>query len=503
MRMNGGRSRKEEMTAFDPSLDLSQNSVVDARELAMLRHDIDGALDGVLGGLGRIGATALAEPVREQLDRVAISARTLARLLATLLADGADPGGDIVGIARLLSRMRGRHGAEARERGICLVVEAAEDVPEALRLHRVSLVRVLDNLVGNALKFARTGTVRLAVLREATGEIAFRVTDEGPGLGAAPRERRARYPSGTGLGLEIVAALVGRLGGTVGLGDRPEGGVEAVLRFPAALATSLPAPVAGPDLEGLRILLAEDNPTNQMVASQMLRALNAEVAICSDGIEALERFEQELFDLVVVDIEMPRMSGLDVIRAIRARDDDRAQVPIVALTAYAMREHRERIEAAGANGLISKPITSIQALGRSLAGHVASGPGAEPVAAAAESLGDAVIDNATFAALCEAIGPELIAELLDKVIADLAGAERDLAAALDPLDRAAIRSASHILISVAGALGALRLQSCARALNSAAHGEATEALAAGTRACMSEIDLAIAFARERRAAGGG
>ena len=93
--------------------------------------------------------------------------------------------------------------------------------------------------------------------------------------------------------------------------------------------------------------------------------------MCADGIEALERFDQEVVDLVVVDIEMPRLSGLDVIRAIRARGDDRAQVPIVALTAYAMREHRERIAAAGANGLISKPITSVDELGRGLAAHVA------------------------------------------------------------------------------------------------------------------------------------
>ena len=126
-----------------------------------------------------------------------------------------------------------------------------------------------------------------------------------------------------------------------------------------------------PTSAGLRVLLAEDNPTNQMVASQMLRALKAEVIVCSDGVEALERFEAEPVDLVVVDIEMPRLSGLDVIRAIRARGDARAQVPIVALTAYAMREHRERIAAAGANGLISKPITSVEALGRGLAAHVA------------------------------------------------------------------------------------------------------------------------------------
>jgi CheY-like chemotaxis protein len=256
---------------------------------------------------------------------------------------------------------------------------------------------------------------------------------------------------------------------------------------------------SSPDLTGVRVLLAEDNPTNQMVASQMLRALNAEVTVCADGVEALERFESQPTDLVVVDIEMPRLSGLDVIRAIRARGDERSQVPIVALTAYAMREHRERIAAAGANGLISKPITSVEALGRGLAAHVVRQASAAANAhEAALEDGAPVVDTAVFEALCEAIGQETMGELLDKVIVDLLGAQRDLSAALDPLDRAPIRSASHILISVAGALGALRLQACARALNGASHRDPVERLAAGVGRCIAEIDAAVAFARVRR-----
>jgi CheY-like chemotaxis protein len=500
--MNGGRSRKENMRPVYPSLDLSQNSVADARELAMLRHDIKGALHGVLGGLSQIEASALADPVREQLDRATVSARTLARLLNTLLAEAPAPAGDPADVGRLLSRMRARHAAEAREQGLGFVVDAGEGVPPALRLDRVSLVRVLDNLVGNALMYAGSGsTVRLAAACEPTGEVVFRVTDEGSGPGRPVPERPLPAASGQGLGLQIARTLVEALGGSLTLGDRQEGGLEAVVRFPAAVGEAAPPAAERPDLSGMRILLAEDNPTNQMVASQMLRSLNAEVVVCSDGIEALERFEQDQVDLIVVDIEMPRMSGLDVIRTIRAREDARAQVPIVALTAYAMREHRERITAAGANGLISKPVTSIEALGRALAAHAGSARAPVP-----EALRDdrepegVVIDQATYAALCEAIGPELIVELLDKVIADLLGAQRDLAAALGTLDGGAIRAATHILISVAGALGAVRLQGCARALNGTAHGEAREALAAGVRRCMAEIDLAVAFARERLAA---
>jgi CheY-like chemotaxis protein len=295
----------------------------------------------------------------------------------------------------------------------------------------------------------------------------------------------------------VVKSLTDRLGGTVTVANRG-GGLEAVLRFPAdAVADATPGGRGRVDLAGVRVLLAEDNPTNQMVATQMLSALNAEVAVAADGVEALERFEQEPVDLVVVDIEMPRLSGLDVIRAIRARGDARARVPIVALTAYAMREHRDRIAAAGADALISKPLTSVDALGRALAAHLAP----PPAAPAPEPAAAPVVDAAVFGALRDAIGADMMAELLDKVVADLLGTRRELADALEPVDCGPIRSASHILISVAGAIGATRLHACARALNAAAHAGRLEGIVAEVRRCIDEIDAAVAFARDRRAAG--
>jgi CheY-like chemotaxis protein/HPt (histidine-containing phosphotransfer) domain-containing protein len=476
----------------------------------MLRHDIDGALHGIIGGLTQVDTEMLPGSVREQLDRVSASAKTLARLIATLLGEpgaaGAESTPQPVDLQRFLRHMRRRYVGEASARGLKFEVEAASGLPDALQVSSMSLVRILDNLVGNALKFTETGTIRLTIGCEADGDIVISVIDQGPGLGArlpAGTNVSARSKAGQGLGLQIVRALVERLGATVDLGNRPDGGVAAVVRLPASLGVAASAAAsesAGSDLSGLRILLAEDNPTNQMVASQMLRALNAEVMVCSDGIEALERFETTEVDLVVVDIEMPRMSGLDVVRAIRSRGDARASVPIVALTAYAMREHRERIAAAGANGLISKPVTSVEALGQGLAAHVAVARSAAPESGGAAVLSaEPVIDQATFAALCEAIGPELMAELLEKVVADLVGAQRDLVQSLDPLDRSVIRAASHILISVAGALGAQRLQACARSLNATSATAAPVAVVAEARRCITEIDAAVAFARERRA----
>ncbi len=489
------------MTAYDLSLDQSQKPSVgltfDAGEVAFLRHDIDRALSAVLAGVSGVAAADLDAPTREFLDQAAASARTLTGLVRVMRGETAPP--EEVAVETLLSRMRAAHAAEARARGIALVTRAEEGVPATVRVERLALLRILDNLVDNALRYSSAGTVTLSVGTNAGREVVFHLTDDGTGGTGAGFETP---PEADGpRGLDVVRALADRLGAPVSLGDRPGGGTEAVLRLPPAGSVAKPPA----RLSGARLLLAEDNLTNQMVALQMLRALGASVTICSDGIEALDRFDEDAFDLVVVDIEMPRMSGLDVIRAIRARGDGKARVPIVALTAYAMREHRERIAAAGANGLISKPVASVEALGESLAPHLRRGSAGSLTVLAGEDVaaGDGaepVIDAETYAALCEAVGPELMAELLDKVIADLQAAQRDLVAASGPVDRPAIRAASHILISVAGALGALRLQARARALNASAHTEAEAAIAGAVVECAAEIDLAVAFARERRGA---
>ncbi|HET9069307.1 MAG TPA: hypothetical protein VFN28_11740, partial [Amaricoccus sp.] len=114
-----------------------------------------------------------------------------------------------------------------------------------------------------------------------------------------------------------------------------------------------------------------------------------------------------------------------------------------------------------------------------------------------------LIDQQTYDALVAAIGAETMGELLDKVVADLLAAQSDLATAVTLRDWARIRAASHILISVAGAIGAVRLAGCARDLNAVAHTDSGESIAAATRRCLGEIDAAVAFARDRRAAGWG
>ncbi len=488
------------------------------REFSLLAHDIRGALHSVIGGLSQLESADLDESARMQVDRASAAASKLACLVRTAIGDLPDTLTEAnhatVETRRFLRYIRRRWCGEAADKGLVFRVEAAEDLPDLLLVELVSFVRIMSNLIGNAVKFSERGQVTLLARRDAAGGVEFVLQDEGPGLRGLKEEEIFAFGArpawstkpGEGLGLHIVKTLTDKIGGSVSIRDRDGGGVEAILRLPPEYCAASPTVAERdadtaqglPDLGAIRILLAEDNPTNQLVASQMLESLNARVCISADGIEALERFDEDDYDLVIVDIEMPRMSGIEVIRAIRSRGDAKGRTPIVALTAYAMPEHRNRIAEAGANGLISKPIVSVAAFGRALERHVVRPQPAPTGDAPGPDPADQSIDREIFDALCQAIGPEMMGELLEKVVSDLRSVEATMQAARMPVDSEAIRSASHILVSVAGAIGATRLQMSARRLNTATHSGASEAIAAGLDACLSEIGAAIAFACDRR-----
>ncbi|PZQ47757.1 MAG: hypothetical protein DI556_16200 [Rhodovulum sulfidophilum] len=481
---------------------------------ALLAHDLRSGLNGILGGLSLIDGETLPREAREQVERVHAAAQSVACLLRLLLDDTPEEAltgydSHSVDVPVMLDYERRRWTAEARAKDLSVRVVAEADAPTRLEVELVPMFRMVSNLVSNAIRHCVVGGVELVASATRAGGFQLRVSDTGPGVA---EETLARVRAGAlpdlvdpaaathGLGLHVVRRLAEEIGAELTLRNREAGGFEALIELPPERCSRPePAPPEeGASLAGIRVLLAEDNPTNQMVATQMLRALRADVTVTSDGAEALEVFEAGDFDLVVLDIEMPRVSGLDVIRRIRARGDARATVPIVALTAYALREHQERIAKAGANGLISKPIGGIEALGRALVAHLPPGLRPEPGRRDAER-GEPVVDASIYEALTRAIGPDLMAELLDKVVADLSAAKGELETARSPLDLRAIRGASHILISVAGAIGAVRLQARSRTLNGLAH--AAEPLAGALADCLAEIDAVLGFLAEQRRGG--
>jgi len=255
---------------------------------------------------------------------------------------------------------------------------------------------------------------------------------------------------------------------------------------------------------GLHILLAEDNPTNQMVAVQMLQALGARVTLAGDGEAALDLAGTRRFDLALIDIEMPRVSGTQVIRRLRAGPAPQSDMPLIALTAYVMGEHRAAILEAGADGMIAKPILSVEALeadilailqarsGRQMAAVASVAPSREPASGRTAS-----IDLRIYESLVRAMGPVAIKELLRKMDRDILGVREKIETALAARDQRELRGATHILVAVAGSVGATKLQYDAQCLNSAAHSGDINTVDRLGKMVIAEIDLLRGFLRSK------
>jgi signal transduction histidine kinase/DNA-binding NarL/FixJ family response regulator/HPt (histidine-containing phosphotransfer) domain-containing protein len=267
---------------------------------------------------------------------------------------------------------------EADSRGLELVCDIADDVPDALVGDPLRLRQILLNLLANALKFTSTGgvvtTVR-ALSRTADAVVLHvSVTDTGCGIPAAkqatifePFEQAdtstSRRFGGTGLGLSISSGLVGLMGGRMWVESEVDKGSTFHFTVPLkpsreGVATLELAPVGAGAMRPrpLRILLAEDNRVNQQFAIRMLEKRGHTVVVAQNGREAVERCEAGRFDLVLMDVQMPEMNGLEATAVIREKEKtEGGHLPIIALTAHAMKGDRERCLERGMDGYVSKP----------------------------------------------------------------------------------------------------------------------------------------------------
>lgn len=465
--------------------------------MSLLSHDLRSALSDILGGIQLIDKDQFDQPTLEHFDRISAAGETLARLLTKLLSDEPGTGAGMVtqpgnlNLTDFLTDILRRWTDRAHEKNIGFSVVTESSLPAIVTVDRVALERVMANLVGNAIKFTDAGQVTLSVQCTKDRALSFKLTDQGPGLSDASLAKLFQYEGrptdtakpGTGLGLFIAKELAGILGADLSVRNNDDIGATAELSLPheawfdRSLRKSGKAPggaARGPvDLSAMKILLAEDNKTNQLVATQMLGAMGATFRVASDGLEALELLEAETFDLALLDIEMPRMSGLELIKTVRSMPAPLCNMPLVALTAYVMREHRERIYGAGADGIIAKPLMSIEELGQAVLDYY-DGAKSRELVELDPNIQEPVADNSVvnrqiFDNLVETIGAETTAELLSKLQADTDTVAEGLTHGRQSLDLAEIRSQTHILISVAGAIGATKLQHIAQHLNAAAN----------------------------------
>lgn len=470
----------------------AENDTEIGRRAALLGHDIRNAVADILGGLALADLDPLDPASRQQLQRVRSAGEQLARLSDEVLAlVTGDQGttiadsGQTLRLIPFLEDIEARWAAHAREKNLRFALELGNDLPAAIGTDRGALERILANLIGNAMKHTVEGEVTLSVGMRPQEALSLTVRDTGPGFSddalARLFEAGGRPPEsatpGTGLGLHIVHDLGGQINGHMQVGNRSLGGAEVAVLLPrAAWAPGVSAHAqdsALPDLSGKCVLVAEDNPTNQLLIRQMLETLGADTRLAADGREALALLDNGHFYLALIDIEMPRLSGLDLIRSLRRSEahEKAPPLPVLAITAYVLSANRDEIYEAGADGILAKPIISLESFGEAIAAVLRDGPAYRPAEnptqddSAATPLNTLRLDR--LLALAGVEGPELLNRLRE----DFDTVQRGIRDGLSAPDFALLRARTHVLISLAGAVGSDELQGMAETMSAAAQSQ--------------------------------
>jgi signal transduction histidine kinase/CheY-like chemotaxis protein/HPt (histidine-containing phosphotransfer) domain-containing protein len=493
--------------------------------LANVSHEIRTPINALLGIAELLADTELTPEQRRHVQVFRSSGQSLFELINDLLDLSKIEAGRLelhtepLRLTALLEDRIALLAPRAKEKGLALQLDVAADVPAVVRGDATRLAQALTNLLGNAIKFTPTGSVRLGVARDGGDGLAFTVSDTGIGIAPSKLETIfepftqadgsvTRAFGGTGLGLSITRSLVQLMGGSIGVESTPGTGTRFTIRLPmpaaelppsAALAVAAPAPSLLPDAaRPLAILLAEDNEVNVYLFEAMLAGQACRIDVAPNGQSAIDQWRRSHYDVIFMDVQMPGMDGHAATRAIRRLEAEsgRPRLPIFALSAHAFATDAQASLAAGCDRHLTKPIAKATLLDvlatlRPMAAPATHAAAASPAPTAASSAAAPrhAIDHAGALARMggDAAMYRRVLEHATIFITDWPNSQ-DRALATGDAEQA--QRLAHDLKSIAATIGAQPLSDAARVLEQSFGKPPT--LTAQSRAARVQLDEAIA-----------
>ncbi len=443
-----------------------------SRFLTTLSHELRTPLHGVLGYADQLSRDGTLGPAQSRQVVEIVRAGRHMRDVVNVVLDYAriEALGPVLhnrqfDVRQLAEDCLAVVGPGARARGLDTRITLASGVPAHFVADEIQLRQILVNLLSNAVKYTPTGRVELRVAGDAT-HLTLEVADTGIGIPEGERhhlfqefERFGAERSnieGTGLGLAISHRLSRRMGGHMGHRDNPGGGSVFWLTLPAGIADEVDVVSVAEEIASdrqLNVLVVDDSEVNRSVAAAFLRKAGHTAVEARDGVEAVQLVAETDFDVVLMDMRMPGMDGLEATRRIRALEGSRAKVPIVAVTANALDLHAEECRRAGMSDHLAKPFTQAELLA------VTTRAATRRARPASDTL--PTMDADCMANLASCMGADALHELLDCLALRIEALLRVLD---EPAPFAAaenLAELAHELVGSAGSLGFTRLSAVA------------------------------------------